>query len=251
MPALTQPFAGAARTHNGASGFRLYSAGVDGLLLRLELIAQAKSSLDLQYYIFHGDESGRLITEALLHAAQRGVRVRILVDDAESAAGDEQVLALAGEPHVAIRIFNPWRYRGHNRFVRGVEFAFSRARLDYRMHNKLFVADGAIALLGGRNIGDQYFQVDPESQFADDDVFVTGPVVPTLAGTFEQFWDSAARRSERRPWRRAASARRGRRRKARTARNPRAESQHRRRWVTSRSWRPASHWRVSSRALRH
>jgi putative cardiolipin synthase len=189
--ALTQPFAGAALTHNGASGFRLYSVGVDGLLLRLELIAQARSSLDLQYYIFHGDESGRLITEALLRAAQRGVRVRILVDDAESVAGDEQVFGLAGEPHVAIRVFNPWRYRGHNGFVRGVEFAFSRTRLDYRMHNKLFVADGVIALLGGRNIGDQYFQVDPESQFADDDVFVTGPVVPTLAGTFEQFWDSA------------------------------------------------------------
>jgi len=105
--ALTQPFASAALTHNGASGFRLYSVGVDGLLLRLELIAQAKSSLDLQYYIFHGDESGRLITEALLRAAQRGVRVRILVDDAESAAGDEQVFALAGEPHAAIRVFNP------------------------------------------------------------------------------------------------------------------------------------------------
>jgi cardiolipin synthase C len=189
-PALTQPFAAAAQAHVGASGFRLYSAGVDGLLLRLELIAQAQSSLDLQYYIFHGDESGRLITEALQHAAQRGVRVRILVDDAESVAGDEQLLALLGEPRVAIRVFNPWRYRGHSRLIRGLEFAFSKSRLDYRMHNKLFVADGAIALMGGRNIGDQYFQVDPETQFADDDVFVTGPVVRKLAGTFQQFWDS-------------------------------------------------------------
>jgi len=189
-PALTQPFAAAAQTHDGASGFRLYSAGVDGLLLRLELIAQAQSSLDLQYYIFHGDESGRLVTEALQHAAQRGVRVRILVDDAESVAGDEQLLALAGEPRVAIRVFNPWRYRGHSRLVRGLEFAFSKSRLDYRMHNKLFVADGVIALMGGRNLGDQYFQVDPESQFADDDVFVTGPVVRRLAGAFQQFWDS-------------------------------------------------------------
>jgi putative cardiolipin synthase len=188
--ALTQPFAAAAQAHDGASGFRLYSAGVDGLLLRLELIAQAKSSLDLQYYIFHGDESGRLVTEALLHAAQRGVRVRVLVDDAESAPGDEQLLALAGEPHVAIRVFNPWRYRGHSHLVRGLEFAFSKTRLDYRMHNKLFIADGVVALMGGRNIGDQYFQVDPESQFADDDVFVTGPVVPKLTGTFEQFWSS-------------------------------------------------------------
>lgn len=189
-PALTQPFAAAAHAHDGASGFRLYSAGVDGLLLRLELIAQAQSSLDLQYYIFHGDESGRLVTEALQHAAQRGVRVRILVDDAESAAGDEQLLALAGEPQVAIRVFNPWRYRGHNHLIRGLEFAFSKSRLDYRMHNKLFIADSAVVLMGGRNIGDQYFQVDPESQFADDDVFVTGPVVPKLAATFEQFWDS-------------------------------------------------------------
>lgn len=188
--ALTQPFAAAARMHEGASGFRLYSTGIDGLLLRLELIAQAKSSLELQYYIFHGDESGRLVTEALLRAAQRGVRVRILVDDAETVAGDEQLLALAGEPHVAIRVFNPWRYRGHIGFVRGIEFTFNKARLDYRMHNKLFVADGVIALLGGRNIGDQYFQVDPQSQFADDDVLVTGPVVPMLTRTFEQFWDS-------------------------------------------------------------
>jgi cardiolipin synthase C len=188
--ALTKPFAAAAQAHEGASGFRLYSAGVDGLLLRLELIAQAQSSLDLQYYIFHGDESGRLVTEALQRAAQRGVRVRILVDDAESVAGDEQLLGLLGEPQVAIRVFNPWRYRGHSRLIRGLEFAFSKSRLDYRMHNKLFVADGAVALMGGRNIGDQYFQVDPETQFADDDVFVTGPVVRKLAGTFQQFWDS-------------------------------------------------------------
>ncbi|GAC1457228.1 MAG: phospholipase D family protein [Steroidobacteraceae bacterium] len=189
-PALTQPFAAAARAHEGASGFHLYSTGVDGLLLRLELIAQAASSVDVQYYIFHGDESGRLVTEALQRAAQRGVRVRILVDDAESVAGDEQLLGLAGEPQVAIRVFNPWRYRGHNRVIRGLEFAFSKSRLDYRMHNKLFVVDGSIALMGGRNIGDQYFQVDPDSQFADDDVFVSGPIVRKLAGTFQSFWDS-------------------------------------------------------------
>jgi putative cardiolipin synthase len=188
--ALTQPFAANPRMRDGDSGFRLYSLGIDGLLLRVELITQAKSSLDLQYYIFHGDESGRLITEALLQAARRGVRVRILVDDGETVAGDEQLFALAAEPHVAIRVFNPWHYRGHNGFLRGLEFAFHKSRLDYRMHNKLFVADDAIALVGGRNVGDQYFQVDPQSQFADDDVFVTGPLVPILAKTFEQYWDS-------------------------------------------------------------
>ena len=188
--ALVQPFAAAQQAHPEQSGFRLLSVGVDGLLLRLELIGAAQSSLDLQYYIFHGDESGRLITEALAEAASRGVRVRILVDDAAMRAGDEQLFALAGHPNVQVRVFNPWRYRGHSGFMRGVEYLFSGGRLDYRMHNKLFVADGAIALAGGRNIADEYFQVDPQLQFADDDVLATGPVVKELAATFEEFWNS-------------------------------------------------------------
>jgi cardiolipin synthase C len=188
--ALTQPFAAGTRLHSGASAFRLYSLGIDGLLLRLELIAQAKSSVDLQYYIFRGDESGRLITEALAQAAQRGVKIRLIVDDGETVAGDEQLFALAGNPSVSIRIFNPWRYRGHSRFLRGSEFLFNKSRLDYRMHNKLFVVDGAIALIGGRNIGDQYFQVDPDSQLADDDVLVTGPLIPKLSEAFEKYWGS-------------------------------------------------------------
>ena len=189
-PALLQPFAADARAHAAESGFKLYSAGIDGLLLRLELIESARSSLDLQYYIFHGDESGKLITEALDKAAARGVRVRILIDDVETIRGDEQLFALAGQPNVEIRIFNPWRYRGHNNFFRGVEYLFSHGRLDFRMHNKLFVADRAVALVGGRNIGDEYFQVDPSWQFADDDVFATGPAVEQLLVSFEEFWQS-------------------------------------------------------------
>jgi putative cardiolipin synthase len=189
-PALVQPFTAAEREHQAQSGFRLFSVGIDGLLLRLELIQQARSTLDLQYYIFHGDESGRLVTAALAEAAARGVRVRILVDDAETEKGDEQLFTLAGHDNVEIRIFNPWHYRGHNSFLRGAEYLLGHSRLDYRMHNKLFVADGAIALIGGRNIGDQYFQVDPESQFADEDVLVTGPSVDELAYTFERYWAS-------------------------------------------------------------
>jgi len=189
-PALAATFATAAQAHPGLSGFRLYSLGIDGLLLRLELIAQAQRSLDLQYYIFHGDESGRLVTEALLAAARRGVVVRILVDDGEAVAGDEQLFALAGDPNVAIRIFNPFRYRGHSSVLRGTEYLFSHSRLDYRMHNKLFVADEVVALIGGRNIGEQYFQVDPGGQYADDDVLVTGPETEALRGAFEAFWNS-------------------------------------------------------------
>jgi len=189
-PALLQPFAADAHAHAAESGFRLYTVGIDGLLLRLELIESAHSSLDLQYYIFHGDESGKLVTEALARAAARGVRVRVLVDDTETIRGDEQLYGLAGARNIEVRIFNPWRYRGHNTFFRGVEYVFSHRRLDFRMHNKLFIADGAVALVGGRNIGDEYFQVDPARQFADDDVFAAGPAVQRLAATFEEYWQS-------------------------------------------------------------
>ena len=116
--------------------------------------------------------------------------MRILVDDGETVAGEEQLFALAGDPHVAIRVFNPWRYRGHSHTLRGTEYLFSHSRLDYRMHDKLFIADEAVALIGGRNIGEQYFQVDPGSQYADDDIFVTGPETVELGGVFQLFWDS-------------------------------------------------------------
>src|ERR1700716_1754387 len=187
---LVAPFADALRSHSSESGFRILPVGVDGLLLRLELIERARKSLDLQYYIFRYDESGVLIANALVRAAQRGVRVRILVDDGETVAGDEQLAALAGQTNIAIRVFNPWRYRGHNRLLRSTEFVFRRTRLDYRMHNKLFVVDGVIAVFGGRNIGDQYFQVDPESQFADDDMFAIGAAIDRLARTFDHYWSS-------------------------------------------------------------
>ncbi|HYL70848.1 MAG TPA: phospholipase D family protein [Candidatus Dormibacteraeota bacterium] len=189
-PTLVAPFTGALREHSGQSGFRILQTGVDGLLLRLELIEHAQRSLDLQYYIFRGDESGLLIGNALVRAAQRGVRVRILVDDGETLPGDEKLLGLAGQANIAVRVFNPWRYRGHSWVLRGTEYLLGHSRLDYRMHNKLFVVDGVIAVFGGRNIGDQYFQVDPESQYADDDVFTVGAAVTDLAAAFDRYWNS-------------------------------------------------------------
>ena len=175
---------------DGRSGFRLISVGVDGFVLRMQLIEAAQRSLDLQYFIFHGDETGRLITGALLRAADRGVRVRILVDDGETSTGDEQLTQLEAHPSIFLRIFNPFRYRGHSNLLRAAEFALAAGRLDYRMHNKLMVADNAVAVIGGRNIGDQYFQVAPSGQFADDDVVTAGPVVGALSATFDEFWNS-------------------------------------------------------------
>jgi cardiolipin synthase C len=183
-------FGDAASEHGGNSGFRIIPVGVDGFLTRVQMIDAAERTLDVQYFIFRGDETGRLITAALLRAADRGVRIRILIDDGDTVAGDEQILALSGHPSVELRIFNPFGYRGHAHWLRAAEFLFNMPRLDYRMHNKLLVSDNAVALIGGRNIGNQYFQMDPESQFADDDVFTVGPVVQKLSETFDEFWNS-------------------------------------------------------------
>lgn len=176
-------------THGGTSGYHLIHAGVDGLALRLQIIRHAKQTLDLQYFIFRGDESGTLIREELRHAADRGVRIRVLVDDGDTVPGDEKLLELDGYPNIQVWIFNPFDTRSHNAWTRNVDIILHKSRLDYRMHNKLLVADNAIALVGGRNIGNQYFQVDPNSQFADDEVFVVGPMAERLSHEFDTFWN--------------------------------------------------------------
>jgi len=154
------------------------------------MIDAAERTLDLEYFIFRGDETGRLLTDALIRAADRGVRVRVLVDDGDTVTGDEQISALDSHPNVEIRVFNPFVYRGHSTLRRLIEFLVNTARLDYRMHNKLLIVDNAVALVGGRNIGNQYFQMDPDSQFADDDVFAAGPIAMQLSATFDEFWKS-------------------------------------------------------------
>ena len=126
----------------------------------------------------------------LMRAADRGVHVRVLVDDGATVAGDEQIIALDAHPNIEIRIFNPFVYRGHSKMRRSIEFMLHASRLDYRMHNKLLIVDNAVALIGGRNIGNQYFQMDPDSQFADDDVFAAGPIAMQLSATFDEYWNS-------------------------------------------------------------
>jgi cardiolipin synthase C len=180
-----------AKAHGGNSGFRLISNGVDGLLTRAQMINSAEKTLDLQYFIFRADQTGQLLTDALLRSADRGVRVRLLVDDVDTLPGDGQIRALDAHPNIEVRIFNPFLYRGSSEAAKALEFIFNKQRLDYRMHNKLFVADNSIALLGGRNVGDEYFQIDPEAQLGDDDLFAAGPVVPQLSATFDEFWKCA------------------------------------------------------------
>jgi putative cardiolipin synthase len=184
-------FDGEARDHPDQSAFRILPVGADGFAARMQMIKAAQHALDVQYYIFTADSTGLLVTDALLAAADRGVHVRLLVDDGETAPGNDQILVLAAHPQIEVRLFNPFVYRGHLHWVRAAEFLFESQRLDYRMHNKLFVMDNATALIGGRNIGDAYFQVDPDAQYADDDVFVGGPLVRKLSATFDEYWNSA------------------------------------------------------------
>lgn len=157
----------------------------------MQLIDGAEHSLDLQYFIFHQDETGQLITEGLLRAADRGVHLRLLVDDGAIVPGDGRIRLLAAHPNIEVRIFNPFAYRGETVFGRGLEFMFHHGRLDFRMHNKLLLVDSSCAVIGGRNIGDEYFQIDPQAQYADDDVFVAGPTVHELSASFDSYWNSA------------------------------------------------------------
>jgi putative cardiolipin synthase len=187
---LGRQFLGLSKVHDGQSGFHLIDVGVDGLATRIQMVRGAERTLDVQYFIYRGDETGNFLTEELRHAADRGIRVRVLVDDGDTVAGDERLLQLDGHPNIEVRVFNPFAYRKHNLFLRNLDFVLHKSQLDYRMHNKLLVVDNAVALAGGRNVGNQYFQVDPRSQFADADIFVAGPLVATLSRSFDQFWNS-------------------------------------------------------------
>ena len=187
---LGRQYIKSANGHNGLSGFYILNNGLDGFYARALLIDKAEASLDLQYYIFRQDDTGKLLTAHLLKAADRGVKIRILVDDAATEDGDQQLMTLSAHPNIQVRVFNPLNYRGHDHLLRLVEMTARKSTLDYRMHNKLFIVDGAVALFGGRNIGDEYFQTDPDSQFGDDDVFTIGPVIQKLSHSFDEYWNS-------------------------------------------------------------
>ncbi len=179
-----------AHEHPGVSGFRMLFEGVDGFLVRAEMVGAAEKTLDLQYFIIQNDNSGKLLMDAVLRAADRGVRVRMLIDDSDDLARDKQVTALSAHKNIEIRVFNPFFSRGVFDFLRYPEFLFSGTRLNYRMHNKLFIADNAIAIVGGRNVGDEYFQGGSPTEFGDADVVAAGPVVRQASKSFDDYWNS-------------------------------------------------------------
>ncbi len=171
------------------SGFHVLDSVAAAFASRLALIAGAERSLDLQYYAIHADGSTEVLLQALRDAARRGVRIRILLDDFNTVGRDAQVLRLAFERNVEIRLFNP--LTGSRASLVGRLFASLHdfGRIEKRMHNKLFIADNAVGITGGRNLGDAYFGSADKSNFVDLDVLAAGDIVRDMSASFDRYWN--------------------------------------------------------------
>jgi putative cardiolipin synthase len=172
------------------SGFRLMPSGDYALSARIELARRAERTLDVQYYHVENDETGRYLLRQLRDAALRGVRVRLLLDDLYTAGEDDLLLALAATPNLELRLFNPFPAGRASVGARFTASLFDFSRVNRRMHNKLFIADGAVAVAGGRNIGNAYFTQTAGANFIDLDTFVAGALLPRLGQLFDQYWNS-------------------------------------------------------------
>jgi cardiolipin synthase C len=174
--------------HPGLSGAYPLSRGQDAFLARLALVEAAERSLDVQYYIWRNDSTGRVLVDHLLRAAERGVRVRLLIDDLGTAPNDAHLSLIDAHPNIEVRLFNPITSRSARMLGTLVDFG----RVNRRMHNKSFTADGQATIVGGRNIGDEYFEAAPDLDFADMDVLAIGPVVNQVSNSFDLYWNSPA-----------------------------------------------------------
>jgi putative cardiolipin synthase len=162
----------------------------EAFALRLALVDAAQRRIDAQYYIWEKDLAGRVLAQRLFAAADRGVKVRVLLDDVELGPSDVPWLALDIHPCIDVRVFNPFRARAHQGLRRVAEGLLAFRRLNHRMHNKSLTVDDAATLVGGRNIGNAYFGLDPKANFFDLDVLATGATAAAVRGSFEAFWDS-------------------------------------------------------------
>ena len=173
------------------SGFRLMPLGLFSLDTRVQLARRAEVSLDVQYYHFEDDETGRWLLRALRDAAVRGVRVRLLIDDLYTGGKDPLWLAFAAHPNVEVRLFNPFaRARGRGQGGRFLASLDEWGRVNHRMHNKLLVADGAMAVIGGRNVANEYYLRSMSENFVDVDAFAAGWIVQPLQNLFDRYWNS-------------------------------------------------------------
>jgi cardiolipin synthase C len=186
---LAERIGHAEAAHPGQSGFRLLSDGSEAFAVRIQSARLATQSLDVQTYIWRADLTGAYLGEALLDAADRGVRVRLLLDDLDARARNDGLAALAAHPDVEVRMFNPWVTRKGTLSQAG-EGALSFKRINRRMHNKSWIVDNRVAIVGGRNVGDEYFGAGEDVNFVDLDFAMLGPVVRDVSESFDRFWNS-------------------------------------------------------------
>jgi len=172
------------------SGFRLLVSGEEAFGALAALIDRAERSLDLQYYLIHSDASSRALMRRVRAAADRGVRVRLLLDDLNTAGQDIGLLRLTAHPQIEVRLYNPFPAGRVSTYGRVMASLTDLTRINQRMHNKMLVADNALAITGGRNLGDAYFVNSAASNFLDIDLLVAGPTVRGLSATFDSFWNN-------------------------------------------------------------
>ncbi|MDO4709259.1 MAG: phospholipase D family protein [Pseudomonadota bacterium] len=184
--ALAAHFLPQIQAHPGLSGVYPLRDGRDAFLARLALAEAAQHTLDVQYYIWHDDTSGRLLLQSLYKAAERGVRVRLLLDDNNTKGIDGLLAAVNAHPNIEVRLFNPFMQRG----FRPVAYLSDFFRLNRRMHNKSFTADGTVTIIGGRNVGDEYFGAGNGVMFADLDVSAAGAAARDVGQDFDRYWAS-------------------------------------------------------------
>ncbi len=170
------------------SGFFPLVDGIDALAARLLLADRAERSIDAQYFLIHDDLAGHAFLEALMRAADRGVRVRLLIDDLHMGGHDAGLAAIDAHPNMDIRLFNPFRHRR----IRALDAAGGLRRIVRRMHNKSFTVDNQITIIGGRNIGNEYFDASEDVKFGDLDVAAVGPVVQDVSTMFDSYWNHKA-----------------------------------------------------------
>jgi putative cardiolipin synthase len=174
--------------HPGESLFYPLASGPDALAARLAMARAAQRSLDLQTYIFEPTGTGAALLGDIIDAADRGVHVRLLLDDMHTGGLDKVLAAIDSHPNIEVRLFNPFANRG----ARWLEMLWSFSRLDRRMHNKSMTVDNQMSLVGGRNVGDAYFSARTDMDFSDLDVLVAGPVVPQVSAVFDEYWNDAS-----------------------------------------------------------
>lgn len=186
---LDRGIAAAEAQHPAHSAFRLVTEGTEAFVTRMQSAQMAVRSLDVQTYIWHADDTGLFLAQQLLASADRGVRVRLLLDDLDARAKNAGLAALAAHPGIEVRMFNPFASRKGTLRKIG-EGIRDFGRINHRMHNKTWIADNRIAIAGGRNTGDEYFGASDEVNFVDLDFAMIGPVVRDASASFDRYWNS-------------------------------------------------------------